>query len=71
MTDGSGSVSYSYDALSRLTSETRQFSGLTGSYALSYIYNLAGELTRVTDPTGAQVNYVYEALVQMLKRDDN
>lgn len=60
MTDGSGSVSYSYNALSRLTSETRQFAGLTGSYALSYTYNLAGELTSVTDTAGAQVNYVYD-----------
>jgi YD repeat-containing protein len=60
MTDGSGSITYSYDQFARLTSETKQFSGLTGSYALSYIYNLAGELTRVTDPTGAQVNYVYD-----------
>jgi YD repeat-containing protein len=56
MTDGLGSQSYSYDSLSRLTSETRTFSGL-GAYTLGYSYNLADELVSVTDPFGAQVAY--------------
>jgi YD repeat-containing protein len=62
MTDGLGSVSYSYDQLSRLTSETRYFSALSssptgGNYGISYQYNLANELTSVTDPFGAQMSY--------------
>jgi YD repeat-containing protein len=59
MTDGLGSASYQYDTLSRLTSETRNFTGL-GSYTLSYTYNLAGELTSVTNPWNVQVGYTYD-----------
>jgi len=54
MTDGLGSVSYNYNTLSQLTSETRTFTGV-GSFALSYAYNLSGELTSVTNPWSAQV----------------
>ncbi|HEX6717902.1 MAG TPA: RHS repeat-associated core domain-containing protein, partial [Pyrinomonadaceae bacterium] len=59
MTDGLGSVSYNYDQLSRLTSETRMFNGV-GSLALNYAYNLANELTSITNPWGAQVGYAYD-----------
>jgi YD repeat-containing protein len=59
MADGTGSVSYAYDQLSRLTSETRQFAGLAGSYQLSYGYNLVGGLTSVTDPFSS-VTYVQD-----------
>ncbi|MDH3380509.1 MAG: hypothetical protein OEQ39_26645, partial [Gammaproteobacteria bacterium] len=55
--DGSGSTSYSYDELSRLTSETKTFSGLSGSFTLSYSYHINGKLKSVTDPFGAVVNY--------------
>jgi YD repeat-containing protein len=66
MTDGLGSVSYNYDQLSRLTSETRSFSALSssptgGNYGISYQYNLANELTSVTDPFGAQMSYNRDA----------
>ena len=50
MTDGLGSVSYGYDSLSRMTSETRTFNGV-GSYSLGYLYNLANELTSITGPS--------------------
>jgi len=60
MTDGMGSVTYQYDQLSRLTSEARQFTGLQGSYTLTYGYNLANQLTNITDPTGAQISYAYD-----------
>jgi YD repeat-containing protein len=59
MTDGLGSVSYSYNQLSQLTSEARTFTGV-GSFTLSYAYNLAGALTSLTDPFGAQVGYSYD-----------
>jgi YD repeat-containing protein len=59
MTDGLGSVSYGYDQLSRLTSETRTFT-VVGSFTLSYAYNLAGELTSITNPSGSQVGYGYD-----------
>ncbi len=60
MYDGSGSVSYQYNQLSQMTSETRTFSGLGGSYPISYEYNLAGELKKITDPTNVTINYNYD-----------
>ncbi|MCU1268231.1 MAG: repeat-associated core domain protein [Acidobacteria bacterium] len=42
MTDGLGSQGYSYDQLSRLTSESRTFINV-GTYNISYGYNLANE----------------------------
>jgi YD repeat-containing protein len=58
MTDGSGSTTYHYDSLSRLTSEDKQFAGLSGTYTLSYQYNLAGALKQVTDQAaGASFTY--------------
>lgn len=60
MTDGLGSVSYTYDQMSRLTNETRTFNGLAGSYALNYAYNLGDQLTSMTNQWGAQVGYNYD-----------
>ncbi|HEY0763242.1 MAG TPA: DUF4214 domain-containing protein [Pyrinomonadaceae bacterium] len=59
MTDGTGSTTYHYNQLSQLTSETRQFSGLSGSFTLSYEYNAAGALKSITDHTGSRVDYLY------------
>jgi YD repeat-containing protein len=49
MNDGLGSVSYVYNTLSQLTSETRTFTGVAGSFALTYGYNLSGELNSITN----------------------
>jgi YD repeat-containing protein len=57
MTDGMGPVSYSYDTVSRLTSETRTFSETGRSFTTTYDYNLADELTLVTDHFGSSVTY--------------
>ncbi len=70
MTDGLGSISYSYDQLSRLTSETRYFSALwnsvtSGNYGINYQYNLANELTSITDPFGAQIGYTRDAVARV------
>ncbi len=62
MTDGLGSVSYVYNTLSQMTSETRTFTGV-GSYTLTYgSYNLSGELTSMTNPWSAQVGYSYDKI---------
>src|SRR5262249_2933290 len=63
MTDGVGTRSYSYDQLSRLTSETQIFTGLSGSFTLTYGYNLTGSLTSLAEPSqfGAVVSYAYDA----------
>jgi YD repeat-containing protein len=55
MTDGLGNKTYQYNELSRLTQETRQFT--VGTFAINYTYNLAGQLTGVTDPFGASFTY--------------
>ena len=59
MNDGLGSMTYAYDQLSRLTSETRNFTGV-GSYTMTYGYNRSGELTSFTNPWSAQVGYSYD-----------
>ncbi len=59
MTDGLGSVSYSYNQLSKMTSETRTLNGL-GSYPLTYEYNLVGQLKKITDHTNVAINYNYD-----------
>jgi len=65
MTDGSGSTTYEYDQLSRLRSETRTFSGLSGSYNISYEYNLADQLQKITDPTNMSINYGYNSAAKV------
>ena len=57
MNDGTGSTIYSYDGLSRLTSETKTFAGLTGNFTIGYSYQLSGKLKSITDPFGATVTY--------------
>ncbi|CDM65424.1 RHS repeat domain-containing protein [Pyrinomonas methylaliphatogenes] len=52
-----GRVDYEYDVLGRLVAETRYFSELNGSYTLQYGYDLAGELTSITNPWGVVVGY--------------
>lgn len=61
ISDTSGNVvTYSYDTLSRLESEARQFSGLTGTYTLAYEYNLAGQVNKVTDQSpGVGTSFSY------------
>ncbi|MGH9969217.1 MAG: hypothetical protein ACREBG_15650 [Pyrinomonadaceae bacterium] len=69
MADGSGNTTYVYNSLSQLESETRQFSGPgapPGTYTLSYVYNFAGELKKITDPTNATINYNYDAMGRMI-----
>jgi RHS repeat-associated protein len=59
MTDSNGgAVSYVYDSLSRVTSETRTLP--VGSFSLSYNYNYASELTSITNPWSASVGYDYD-----------
>lgn len=66
MTDEAGSVGYQYDTLSRLSSETRQFGGITHrTYTLTYGYNLAGQLTSLTDPFGVITSYNRDAAGQV------
>lgn len=60
MVDSASTTDYTYDPRSRLLSETRTIDGQ--AYALSYLYDAASNLIRLTYPDGYQVNYVYDAL---------
>jgi YD repeat-containing protein len=60
MIDGLGSTTYVYDQFSRLKVETRAITAL-GSYPIGYDYNLAGELTSLTDPFGQSVSYNHDS----------
>ena len=64
MTDRSGTKTYSYDSLSRLTSETQSFSGLPwgNSYSLTYTYELSGQLKSLTDAFGTVTSYSLDRL---------
>lgn len=60
MIDGQGQTNYVYDTLSRLTSETRTFTGVSGSWQLTYTYNLVGQMTSYTDVANNNtINYAY------------
>ena len=59
MSSSESTVSYSYDTASRLTSETRSFNGVAGSFSLNYTYNQSGQLTEITNPWGVKVGYNY------------
>src|SRR5439155_5532192 len=60
MMDAAGSMTYVYDSLSRMQSETRQFTEANapaGAFTITYGYNLAGQLASITDPFSEQVTY--------------
>jgi RHS repeat-associated protein len=56
MTDGTGTTSYSYDALGQLTSQTNG-----AGQTVSYGYDLVGQLTGITYPTGNSISRSYDA----------
>jgi len=63
LTDQSGSTSWTYDALGRVTSETRVIG--TRSYATTYSYNAAGNLMGMVYPSGRIVTFTRNALGQV------
>jgi len=71
MTDGLGTMSYSFDTLGYLLFESRNIidstntsvNGLTKT--ISYGHNLTGELSYVRDPFGSEVNYQYDRAGQL------
>jgi YD repeat-containing protein len=60
MTDALGSTSYNYDQLSRLTSETRGFTGI-GNYTIGYQYNRANDLSSITGPSNTTISYTRDS----------
>ncbi len=67
VTDGSGTVTYLYNSLSQVASETRQFNEAVplspqsdNKFQIDYTYNLSGQLTSLTDPFGELISYGHD-----------
>jgi YD repeat-containing protein len=56
-TAGVSDVTYTYDELSRMNSETVNFDDLTANQTIEYGYHLGGVLKSIKDPFNAQINY--------------
>lgn len=54
VTDGSGTTTYSYNALGQVSSKTSIVSGK--SFTVSYGYNGSGQLAQITQPSGRVIN---------------
>ena len=63
VTDQSGSTSMVYDALGRITGETRVIGSQT--YTTTYAYDAADHLTQITYPSGRIVTYARNSLGQV------
>ncbi|MDR4515568.1 MAG: hypothetical protein MRJ23_12930 [Nitrosomonas sp.] len=63
MSDESGNTSYQYDQYGRLIQKTQTVSHNSENFVqtLSYQYNANGQLTRMTYPSGTQIDYAYGA----------
>jgi hypothetical protein len=59
MDDQPGRVDYHYNTLSQMEWEERRFDDLTQAYRLSYEYNLAGKMKKVTTPWNHSNTYVF------------
>jgi RHS repeat-associated protein len=60
MTDSASTTRYTYDPRGRLLSEARTINSQT--YTLTYQYDAASNLLKLTYPDGYQVSYKYDAL---------
>ncbi len=60
MIDSASTTIYTYDPRSRLLTESRTINGQ--AYTLSYQYDAASNLVRLTYPDGYQLSYTYDAL---------
>jgi RHS repeat-associated protein len=60
MTDGVGSENYSFNSLEQPTQLQKIVSGTT--YTTNYLYNVAGELTQITYPSGRVVQQSVDAI---------
>jgi RHS repeat-associated protein len=60
VTDGAGSETYAYDVMGRPTMSQKVINGV--QYTVSYSYNLAGELTQLTYPSGNVVQQSFDVI---------
>ena len=63
VTDPTGTYSFTFDNMGRLTGTTTNYSFLTGrSFAASYGYDASSNRTSFTDPESGSTGYVYDTL---------
>jgi RHS repeat-associated protein len=60
MTDGAGAETYTYNNLGHLTQLQKVISGVT--YTIGYSFNIAGEVTQLTYPSGRVVQQSFDAV---------
>jgi RHS repeat-associated protein len=65
MTDGTGTTTYGYDQLDRLTESKDGHGDIAG-----YVYNLANEQTKITYPNGKTVEHAYDKAGRLEKITD-
>ncbi|MFZ5635093.1 MAG: RHS repeat-associated core domain-containing protein [Pseudomonadota bacterium] len=58
--DGSGSTAYCYDRFGQLVRKVQTTNGNT--FALRYVYSIAGRMTAMVYPDGTTVDYIHDAL---------
>jgi RHS repeat-associated protein len=58
--DASGSVQYTYNVLGQVTQETKTTASVV--YTIAYAYDLAGNITQITYPSGRIVTYSRDAV---------
>src|SRR3972149_1490958 len=61
MTDSSGTTTYSYTSKGQIYQEVKTFTGLSGSFTTTYSYDVNGNLTGITYPSGRQVTYTLDS----------
>lgn len=63
MSDGLGSTGYTYDGLSRIVSETRQFNDLPSPMTLTYEYTFQGSVKKINIlPNNTSVSYQVDSV---------
>jgi RHS repeat-associated protein len=63
LTNGSGSESYTYDKMGRVTQLSKTIG--VNTYNIGYAYNAGGQLTQMTYPSGRVVQYSYDRVGHM------
>ncbi len=76
--DGVATNSFTYDSLSRITSETKAFADSlpnaplsNNSFKIEYGYTLGGQLEWIKDPFGQQINYLRDKIGRVKEIDGN
>jgi RHS repeat-associated protein len=68
MTDQSGTATYSYDVMGRLSAETRSIAGISKS--ISYTYDLGGTVKTLTYPSNRVVTFTSDSAGRLVSAAD-